>query len=36
MAGWNHRLDGHELEQALGDFEGHGSLAMLQSIGSAQ
>ena len=26
MAGWHHRLDGHELEQALGDSEGQGSL----------
>ena len=25
MVGWHHRLDGHELEQALGD-EGQGSL----------
>ena len=27
MAGWHHRLDGHEFEQALGDGEGQGSLA---------
>ena len=27
MVGWHHRLDGHELEQALGDGEGQGSLA---------
>ena len=27
MAGWHHRLDGHECEQALGDSEGQGSLA---------
>ena len=26
MVGWNHRLDGHEFEQALGDSEDHGSL----------
>ena len=26
MVGWHHRLSGHELEQALGDSEGHGSL----------
>ena len=26
MAGWHHRLNGHEFEQALGD-EGQGSLA---------
>ena len=25
MAGWHHRLDGHEFEQALGDGEGQGS-----------
>ena len=27
MAGWHHRLDGNEFEQAPGDGEGHGSLA---------
>ena len=27
MVGWHHRLDGHELEQTLGDGEGQGSLA---------
>ena len=26
MVGWHHRLNGHELEQALGDDEGQGSL----------
>ena len=26
MVGWNHRLDGHEFEQTLGDSEGQGSL----------
>ena len=26
MAGWHHRLSGHEFEQALGDDEGQGSL----------
>ena len=26
MAGWHHRLDGHEFEQAPGDGEGQGSL----------
>ena len=26
MAGWDHRLDGHEFEQALGDGEGQWSL----------
>ena len=27
MAGWQHRLNGHEFEQALGDGEGQGSWA---------
>ena len=27
MVGWHHRLDGHELEQTLGDGKGQGSLA---------
>ena len=27
MAGWHHRLNGHEPEQALGDGDGHGGLA---------
>ena len=27
MAGWHHRLNGHEFEQALGVGEGQGSLA---------
>ena len=26
MAGWHHRLDGHEFEPAPGDGEGPGSL----------
>ena len=26
MIGWHHQLNGHELEQALGDGEGQGSL----------
>ena len=26
MAGWHHRLSGHESDQALGDGEGQGSL----------
>ena len=40
MVGWHHRLDGYELEQALGVGDGQGSLAwtgkpgMLQSMGS--
>ena len=27
MAGWHHRLNGHEFEQTLGDSEGQGGLA---------
>ena len=27
MAGWHHRLDGREFEQALGGGDGQGSLA---------
>ena len=27
MVGWHHRLDGHELEQTLGDSGGQRSLA---------
>ena len=27
MVGWHHRLNGHEFEQALGDDDGHGSMA---------
>ena len=34
MVVWHHRLDGHEFEQAPGDGEGQGSLAVLQSMGS--
>ena len=26
MAGWHHRLNGHEFEQAPGDSEGQGNL----------
>ena len=26
MAGWHHRLDGHEFEQTRGNGEGQGSL----------
>ena len=26
MIGWHHQLEGHEIEQALGDGEGQGSL----------
>ena len=27
MVGWHHQLNGHQLEQTLGDTEGQGSLA---------
>ena len=29
IIGWNHQLDGHEFEQALGVGDGQGSLGML-------
>ena len=31
MAGWHHRLDGHEYEQALGVGDGQGNLACCSS-----
>ena len=34
IVGWHHKLNGHEFEQAPGDGEGQGSLAVLQSMGS--
>jgi len=33
MAGYHHRLNGHEFEQAPGDSEGRGSLACLSPWG---
>ena len=33
MAGWHHRLNGHDFEQALGDGEGHGSLVCCSPCG---
>ena len=33
MVGWNHRLDGHEFEQTLGDSEGQGSLVCCRPWG---
>ena len=33
MAGWHHRLKGHESEQAPGDSEGQGGLAVCSSRG---
>ena len=32
MVGWPHQLDGHESEQALGDGEGQGSLAIVYGV----
>ena len=34
MARWNHRLNGHEFEQTLGDGEGQGSLVCCSPWGS--
>ena len=33
MVGWYHRLDGHELEETLGDSEGQASLACCSPVG---
>ena len=33
MVGWHHRLNGHELEQTLGDSEGQGNLECCSSWG---
>ena len=33
MAGWHHQLNGHEIEQTLGDGEGQGSLACCRPWG---
>ena len=33
MAGWHHRLNGHEFEQALGVGDGQGGLACCSSWG---
>ena len=33
MVGWHHQLNRHEFEQALGDGEGHRSLACCNSWG---
>ena len=34
MAGWHHRLDGHEFEQTLGDGERTGKPGVLKPMGS--
>ena len=36
MIGWHHRLDGHELEQTLGDGEGQGGLAGCSAWGQKE
>ena len=36
MAGWHHRLDGHELEQASGVGDGQGGLACCDSWGRSR
>ena len=33
IAGWHHRLNGHEFKQALGDGEGQGSLVCCSPSG---
>ena len=33
MAGWHHRLNGHEFQQTLGDGEGQESLACCSAWG---
>ena len=33
MVGWHHRLHGHELEQAVGDSDGQGSLVCFSPWG---
>ena len=33
MVGWHHRLDGHELEQALGAGDGQGILVCCSAWG---
>ena len=36
MVGWHHQLNGHELEQALGNGEGQGSLVCFSPWGSKE
>ena len=36
MAGWHHRLDGHEFEQAPGDGDGPGGLASCNPWGQKE
>ena len=34
MVGWHHQPNRHKFDQTLGDSEGQGSQALLQSMGS--
>ena len=36
MAGWHHRLDGHEFERTLGVGDGQGGLACCDSWGHSR
>ena len=36
MVGWHHRLNGHEVEQTLGDGEGQGSLVCCSPWGQRE
>ena len=36
MVVWHHRLNGHEFEQTLGDGDGQGSLASMESQSQTQ
>ena len=36
MAGWHHRLNGHEFEQTLGESEGQGNLARCSPWGGKE
>ena len=36
MAGWPHRLDGREFEQALGDGDGRGSLTAVHGVAKSK
>ena len=36
MAGWHHRLNGDEFQQAPGDGEGQGSLVCCSSLGQKE
>ena len=36
MAGWHHRLNGHEFEQTPGDSEGQGRLATVHGVANSR